>query len=346
LRKLAFAVGVAAVLCASKARAVSLIAETTGGRGLLGLSLLTDIPLVEDRTYLTLCYAGSRGEGLPITHQFCAGVDHAINDQWIASGTVSLSPRSAVKFPITTSYPLITYQSTNSSLGANAVVAYNSDPLSPQQLGFDAGLAVTAYSLPHQWVFTTAAGRTVPYPVKSAFLLARPSLGALWVVNYATELSLRGAYYFYRGDDPATAGRISQAEIDAILSELRAPATSFGTALQTQLADATSEYLYNEAGGRILAADAVSGLAAAPLLFEIRPAIAHRFTSWLRGQLGYGFERYVPGQGYAHVLSTRWTVRPSDSFRFWSALALQLDFLPGSAPRPSGLLTVGAEYTF
>ena len=71
----------------------------------------------------------------------------------------------------------------------------------------------------------------------------------------------------------------------------------------------------------------------------------------MRGQLSYAFTRYVPGQGVAHVLATRWTVRLGEAVRLWASVALQPDHLEAAedaapAERLRAWLTLGGEYTF
>jgi hypothetical protein len=74
--------------------------------------------------------------------------------------------------------------------------------------------------------------------------------------------------------------------------------------------------------------------------------VQYRFTSWLRGQVGYTFDRYVPGAGLAHVLSTRWTFTFSDHFQSWVAAAAQRDVPVAVPPQLYGLLTLGVEVSF
>ncbi|MGQ0507489.1 MAG: hypothetical protein ACT4TC_19470 [Myxococcaceae bacterium] len=97
---------------------------------------------------------------------------------------------------------------------------------------------------------------------------------------------------------------------------------------------------------RLLQADAVSGLASAPLLFEIRGQAVHRFSSSLRGQLSYTFTRYVSNEGSAHIVATKWSVRLWKRWRFWAAVAGQYDVLhdsEGATSSFNGLATFGIE---
>ena len=97
----------------------------------------------------------------------------------------------------------------------------------------------------------------------------------------------------------------------------------------------------------------MTGFPSAPGRFDVKPSVTYRFNATLRGQLSYAFTRYVPGQGVAHVLSTRWTVRVCEPVRVWGSLALQSDVLEGEsgtggkgATVRTGLFSLGGEYTF
>ena len=71
-----------------------------------------------------------------------------------------------------------------------------------------------------------------------------------------------------------------------------------------------------------------------------------RMAGWLRGQVGYTYDRYVPGAGYAHVASTKWTLSFWEHLQTWVAASAQLD-VPGSGPsQVYGILTLGVEVSF
>ena len=98
--------------------------------------------------------------------------------------------------------------------------------------------------------------------------------------------------------------------------------------------------------GRMQSLDALTGFPSAPVRFEFKPSVTYRFGARVRGQVSYAFTRYVPGQGYAHVVGTRWTWRVARPLRLWVALALQSDHVAGEPSVRSGLGTLGSEYTF
>jgi hypothetical protein len=157
---------------------------------------------------------------------------------------------------------------------------------------------------------------------------------------FNTELTVRGSYHFYSAD-PLTTGRFTEEELAQYETRLT------DTTQQTRVSDQNATYLVQTLAGRLLQADAVSGLATAPVRFELRAALAHELGTRWRGQLSYTFAEYVPTQGRGHVLSTKWTFRASDTLRFWAALAAQRDLpLAPSVPTTEALATLGAEYSF
>jgi len=333
-----------AVLGAWPAGAVSLVAELTGARPFTSLALMAELELWEDRTFLSGCFASTRSAPLELTgtgdaidiprsNQLCLGLDHGLDNHFRLSASASLAPRAITRVDLLSS-PLLVFRSENASAGVTLGASYDSAGLEEVQWGVDVGLSLTGYDLSHEWI---TALRTRRFP--AVLGTARPSAGVIWAFG-DTQLQLRASYTFY-SKDPLVVGAVSDQELLALDEILR------------RLIQASQIYGLNEqyaaflgAANRLMAADAVSGLASAPVWFEVRPSVQHRFAGWLRGQLGYSFDRYVPTQGYAHLLSTRWTVIFSDHVRTWVAAAAQLD-VPGSMrPKLQGILTFGVEVTF
>lgn len=331
---------------AREAPAVTLVTELTASRTYTAFSVLSEFELSKDRTFLTLCYGTTRTapleiEGLdrpvdvPRTHQLCAGLDHALDEHFRLNGFLSGSPRVTNHVELLGPPNTLYFRSQSSSVGASAGLSYDSAGFSDLEFGLDASLSINAYSLPHWWV---TAERTIRIP--GGLVAIQPSLGAVLLLGPDTELSLRGTYFHYLGD-PLTAGRVSQQELDALSA-----AFSRGLALAQFYGLSELMATFMRAHGKLLMADALSGLASAPVKLELRPSIQRRFTSWLRGQLSYTYDRYVPTQGAAHLLSTRWTFSLGEAWRLWAAVALQWDLPEGYTGRTSGLLTLGAEVTF
>jgi hypothetical protein len=146
--------------------------------------------------------------------------------------------------------------------------------------------------------------------------------------------------------DPLTLGAFSEEELQRI-TRLAALQTGLLLSRDGLLRDAEARTAALHATReRLSQADAQSGLPAAPLQWEVRTGLAHRFGRHVRGQVGHAYLRYLPTQGDAHVASTRWTVRLSQAWRVSAALSLQWDRL-GEAPPQVGLLgTLGADLTF
>lgn len=340
-----WAIALLAVLGSLPARAaVSLVTEVTGAQQFTSLSVLGELELLKDRTFLTACVGSTRsapleiaGAGaaidIPRSNQVCLGVDHGLDDHWRVAAMASLSPRVVTEVELLAN-PTLVFRSVNASAGASVSVSYDSAGLEEVQWGADLGLSLSLYNLSHQW---RTATRT--WDVPATLRTLRPSAGVIWAIG-DTQLQLRASYTFY-SRDPLQAGAVTEREllvVDEYLHRLIQASQYYGL---------TEQYAsFLQAANRLLAADALSGLASAPLWFELRPAVQHRFTGWLKGQVGYAFDRYVADAGHAHVLSTKWTVTFSDHFKTWAAASAQLD-VPGTVPpQLYGILTLGGEVTF
>ncbi len=347
---------VAALLASPPALSAALSAELTVGKGSLAVNLFGELELSPDETYLTACYGLTRSppiEGYvdpsdpslavpPLTpapnHQLCLGLDHAFSRHWLVSSAASFSPatvdRITLRAPDGRQAVLATGRQ---SMGLSLAAAYESAGLSSLEWGVDGSLNGTLHRL------TRGVDLPLLAPVfrTEPLVVVRPSLGVVLVIRDDTEVSLRGTYFWY-SSDPVTAGRFSDEQLEAIGARL-AP-------LVTRVADPLRAI--DLVATRLYQADAVSGFTSAPIQVESRLTLSHRFGSRLRGQLAYTFDRHVPGEGFSHVLSTKWTVRLTDALRAWAALAVQHDepldqpeLRQMDDPRPSrsGLLTVGAE---
>lgn len=330
-----------ATLLAGPAQARSLLLEATASRSLWALSLLADLPLVKDQLHLTLCYGVARGGGGPAVHQLCAGMDLAIGDRLLVSATLSLSPRTTLRQPI---FDGFVFSAHRSSLGGTLALAYTRPAGRGLEWVADATVGLTRHDVPHSWTFVTATGQTRTRTVPASLLVARPGVGVLLVVEHDLELSLRGSLHLYSAD-PLEVGRISDAEIAALSERLEHLRDTHRE--RSELSRALAELSAGTLGGRIMQADAISGLAIAPLRFELRPSVSYRFSDALRGQVSYGFEQYAGGAGVSHVLSTRWTARLSEQLRAWTAVAVQVDRPEDPQLRgTAALLTVGVELGF
>jgi len=340
-------VALVAVLGALPAGAVSLVTEVTGARPFTAISLMGELELVKDRTFLTGCFSSMRSAPLEITgpgtdpetidiprsNQLCLGLDHGFDDHWRVSVMGSLTPRVTSQVEMLPR-PTLIFRSRSSGAGATLGVAYDSAGLEEVQWGADLGVAANGYGFSHDWISVL---RTIHY--QSSLYSLRPSAGVLVAVG-DTVVQLRAGYTFY-SQDPLTAGAVSDDELarmDAYFQRLMDASKYFG--LNEQYASAL------EASNRLMATDALSGLATAPVQLELRPTLQHRFARWLKGQVGYTYDRYVPGAGYAHVASTKWTVAFGDHVQTWAAASAQVD-VPGTVPpQLYGILTLGVEVTF
>lgn len=314
-------VAIAALTFSAAAGAHSLTSDLTVGNGYLGASLVGDLELRPLETYLVLGYSGVRpGAQTALSHQVSAGVDHAFGLHWLASLAGQWSPRSVNRVPLGGQTVL---RASNASLGANATLAYQSAGFDFLEYVADVAVGATSYQLVRQFDGVLASRLE-----RETLAVLRPSLGFTALFDLWTELSVRGSYFVY-SEDPLIAGRFTE-------EQLRRAQAFFkpgpGQALLLQQA--------------LITADAVSGLQTAPVWFDLRASLSHRFSEALRVQLGWALIRYVPTQGRAHVPSVRAVWSVAEAVDLWGAAALQVD-VPESAPRTSSLLvTLGAQVRF
>jgi hypothetical protein len=348
-----------AALVALPASATSVSSEVSAGKGIFAFNLLGDIELRPDETYLTLSYGLSKAplvesstlEGVPplnpaASHLLSVGADHALSRSWMLTGGASFGVPSVDRIvlnPNALPTSQVTLLSSRTSLGLSLGAAYDSAGLSNLEYGFDASVSATGHRLGRG---VNLGGRL--YGRQEQLGVLRPSAGAMLLVKDDTELSARGSYFLYSAD-PLTTGRFTEEELLRIEDGFLASAQRLGA----DLATTTRNMLFLEE--RMVQADAVGGFASAPVWVEARLSVAHRFSRLIKGQLSYTFDRYVPTQGHAHILSTKWTFRTGDHLRFWGALAVQRDEpldRPAEraegdpSPQTYGLATFGLEYSF
>jgi hypothetical protein len=333
------------LFAAAPARANAVSLEVSSSRDYRAWSLLGDVTLKEDATYLTLGYTGARPEpGTAASHQLALGVDHALSSRWLVSGMVTLGLPKTSRLTLSPARPLLRLpglaaRAGHDSLGLQLSAGYDSGGFSDVEYGLDLGLGLTRYRL-RRALMTVQGGETDSfYSREEPLVLARPSLGGRLMLGTHWELGLRTGLYLYSAD-PLSAGQFTEAEQQQVLERFTSAAEGRAT-LQRYLAR-----LARDVGSGLLEANALTGFPSAPARFDVKPSVTYRFNATVRGQLSYGFTRYVTGQGLSHVLATRWTVRLGEPVRMWASLALQSD-VPEDAPvARSGLLTVGGEYTF
>ncbi|RKH62430.1 hypothetical protein [Corallococcus llansteffanensis] len=343
---------VLALLVASAARAEdaesSLTLEASAGHGYGLWSLLGDVG-VGETTFLTLGYTGARPEaGTAATHQLSVGVDHLAGAHWLLSGAVSLGLSKGSDTQLTPEFPRrnlpgLTARTGYGSQGLQLAAGYDSAGFDAVEYGVDASLGLSRYPLRRQLLTVSDGATSVRYAREDLLWVARPTLGARLIWDGRWELGLRGGLSLY-SEDPLTAGQFTDAEWTALEAQLedRLAARKLLAGLrQRQLRD-----LGAAVTRRMADVNAGTGFPSAPARFDLKPSLSWRLNARVRAQLSYAFTRYVPTQGVAHVLATRWTVRLGDPVRLWASVALQRDVpedLPGEA---SGLLTLGGEYTF
>ncbi|NOK19248.1 hypothetical protein [Corallococcus carmarthensis] len=326
----------------------SVTLEASGGHGYALWSLLGDVG-VGEATFLTLGYTGARPEsGTAATHQLSVGVDHLAGGHWLLSGAVSLGLSKASDTELSPERPRLNVPglTARTGYGSQAVqlgAAWDSAGFDTWEYGLDAGVGVSRYPLRRQ-LFTVSGGTpTERYTQEDLLWSARPTLGARLIWDGRWELGLRGGYAFY-SEDPLTAGQFTDAETETLEAQLEsrvAARKALAGLRRRQLRD-----LGAAVTRRLGDVNASTGFPSAPVRWDVKPSLSWRLTPAVRGQLSYAFTRYVPGQGVAHVVATRWTVRLGDAVRLWASVALQRDVPQDTPAEVSGLLTLGGEYTF
>jgi hypothetical protein len=344
------ALGLLLTLGALPATAATLTAELSASKDTRALALLGDLELSKEQTFLTFGYSGLRPQpDTAVSHQLSLGLDHALNNHWLVSGTVLAALPKETFTPLALErprlgLPALAARTSYSSQGLALSAGYDSGGLSDVEYGLDVGLGLTRYPL--RRALLTRSGETAPtvaFHHEEVLGVLRPSLGGRLMLGAAWELGLRGGFYLY-SEDPLSAGQFSEEEQQALAE--RYALVGEDQALQGEFLQRLYRDLGTSVAGRLSDVNAVSGLPSAPARFDVKPSVSYRFSANVRGQLSYAFTRYVPGQGHGHVWGTRWTFRLGEPLRMWAAAALQADAPEQVDPIYTGLLTVGAEYTF
>lgn len=342
-----------ALLWAGAARAEgsaesSLTLEASAGHGYGLWSLLGDVG-VGETTFLTLGYTGARPEaGTAAIHQLSVGVDHLAGEHWLLSGAVSLGLPKGSDTRLTPELPRrdlpgLTARTGYGSQGLQLAAGYDSAGFDAVEYGVDAGLGLGRYPLRRQLLTVSAGATSVRYAREEVLWVARPTLGARLVWERRWELGLRAGLSLY-SEDPLTAGQFTDAEWTAL--ETRLEDQLAARRLLSRLRLRQLRDLGAAVTRRMADVNAGTGFPSAPARFDLKPSLTWRLNARVRGQLSYAFTRYVPTQGVAHVLATRWTVRLGDPVRVWASVALQRDVPEDLPAEASGLLTLGGEYTF
>ncbi|MCY1021914.1 hypothetical protein [Pyxidicoccus sp. MSG2] len=335
-------------------RRITATLEVSAGRDYRAWSLLGDMALYKETTFLTLGYTAARPEsGTSATHQLSLGVDHVLGEHWLVAATASVGLPKSTLTALAPERPRLNLPSVDARTGYSSQAlllsaAYDSAGFSDVEYGLDAGLSLTRYPLSREIVVPTRNGTTLRYAREDLLWVARPSVGGRLMLGTHWEVGLRAGLTLY-SEDPLTAGQFTEAETVELTRrfenalEARRALLGLSTRINRDLGSGVAQ--------RVSDLNATTGIPTAPSLFDLKPSVTWRPGRAVRGQLSYAFTRYVSGEGLSHVLATRWTVRLGEMARVWASVALQQDRLEavegGEASRVrSGLFTVGGEYTF
>ncbi|NTX16186.1 hypothetical protein HUA76_35995 [Myxococcus sp. CA056] len=329
--------------------------ETTVGKDFRAWSLLGDVELRDGATFLTLGYTGARPEaGTALTHQLSLGADQVLGEHWLLSAIVSTGLPKSTRVELIPErparrLPAVDASTGYASQGALLSVSYDSAGLSDVESGADASLALTRHPLSRALLVTHVQGNTTRYTREDTLWAARPGLGLRLLLGTRWELGARGSLSLY-SENPLSAGQFTEEEQAAMARRVE-------NAVEARRALRRYQARVNRDLGTVLArrmadVNATAGIPTAPARFDVRPSVTWKPGRDVRGQLSYAFTRYVSGEGWSHLLATRWTVRLGTPLRVWASVALQQDHLEAAAdpetPSPvhSGLVTLGGEYTF
>ncbi|MBZ4417682.1 hypothetical protein [Myxococcus sp. RHSTA-1-4] len=343
---------------AEEAREVSVTTEVSAGRGFRAWSLLGDMGLAGNTTFLTLGYTAARPEaGTAATHQLSVGLDRVLGEHWLVAVMASVGLPKSTLTELAPERPRLGLPGVDARTGYSSQslllsAAYDSAGFSGVEFGLDAGLSLTRHPLSREIIVPSRTGTTVRYSREELLWVARPSLGARLLLGLRWELGLRAGLTLY-SEDPLTAGQFTDEETAELTRrfenalEARRALLGLSTRINRDVGSGVAQ--------RISDVNATTGIPTAPSRFDVKPSVTWRATRDVRGQLSYAFTRYVPGEGLSHVLATRWTVRLGEPVRVWASVALQVDHLEAAedgtdAAEPSrvrsGLLSLGGEYTF
>ncbi|MBL8952759.1 MAG: hypothetical protein JNK82_18405 [Myxococcaceae bacterium] len=307
-------VALALALCvADRAHAFdgSISTEVSYGNRTWSANLIGDWGIVPDRLYLVATYGVVRYQpeeswrSQP-SHLVGLGLDVLPSSHWMLSLTGTFSPKATDTETFGPNGGL-TLAHTRRNVHGLLAAGYQSAGLRDVEWGVDASLLVGWYELVR---VAELPNRT--FSETSDLVAVKPALGATLIVLDANEFGLRGSYTGYT-KDPLQRPQLPQALLDNPLFAARAQ--------------------------RLGQADATAAFFSAPVWFDVRVSYLRRFGPKVTGRLAYTYIQYVPSQGNAHALSTRWAWKVTGWLRLWVGLTVQLDVPAGL----SGYGTLGGE---
>jgi hypothetical protein len=289
----------------------SLSLELSGGNRTLSASLIGDWGIVPDTLYLVAMYGVVRQAPTPeirstATHLFGLGLDWIPSIHLMTSLNLSFSPKA------TDSERLGEFDITHTRRSVQGIFALGYQSAGFRRVEWSADLSglVAWYEL-----VSRAVGPADDYRGLTNLGLVKPALGATLIILDDNEVGLRGTYTWY-SSDPTTAGGFDRLANDRRFQLIQA---RFG-----QL-------------------DANANFSSAPPWFELRGSYLRRFGSKVTGRFAYTYIQYVPGEGRAHALNTRWSFKLAGWARLWVGVTVQYDQPGNGLPYLSGYGTLGAE---
>jgi hypothetical protein len=328
MRRLALALALACPAAASAASTLETdlavgrvdVPQATGGPAratYVGFNIGGSAELIEERLTLDFALASLKDEGTTLHFLGQLGLELTPDDHWSFEATGAIAPTRSSTYPLLSdakqsvdAAPVAHVDCVDSSLGLSLSASYDTAGESDFETAVDAQVGVMSYRVDQ--AARGANGRVLKDAsgndsvFRDTITQWRLSAGATETFSGRTDLALRAGLYLY--DRPPTdAGFVRLQRLQVVIG---------------------------------------SGLPAAPLSWEVRPAIAHRFSSAVGASLLLGAGRYHD-RGSMLLATLRPTVRLHRTVRLFALITFQRDGEPaGSGALWSRYFGLGAECRF
>lgn len=303
------------------------------------------VDIIADKLAATLLYSALRDQSGEFRHFIGAGADYLLNDHFslslffsrtpVKNGLYEIPPevldpcaqkvpgpegeklKAACADPKTA--PVAVLVTKDSTTGLSLTAAYDTAGDSNFETSVDLTAGLTRYSLDQ--IPKMKSGKTLIDPCKTVKCTNK-----------------KGKPYL---------DRLNQLKVTLGLTEILFDNTTVGLRL--------SYYAFDDdptsAGTHIsrLGEPVGAGIPAAPMDYDIRPSVSHRFGKMLAASLSFSRGKYSGDIGSTIVLTGKLTVKPVKALRTWVSVSGQRDLPPsGSKTEASGsnYVSLGASYSF
>ena len=170
--------------------------EVCAGGDSRAWSLLGDVELREDTTFLTLGYTAARpGAGTATMHPFSLGGDHLVGPHWQVSAVASVGLPKSTLTSLAPERPRLSLPAMEARTGYSSQAlllsaAWDSAGFSDREYGLDASLCLTRYPLSRDIEVPTRTGPPLRYLRETRLWVARSSLGGRLLLGDALGAGL------------------------------------------------------------------------------------------------------------------------------------------------------------